>query len=67
MARPIKQGLDYFTFDVGFFDDIRIKELRGKYGKEGENLFIYLLCLIYEKGFYITLDDGYMYVLSADI
>lgn len=66
MARPIKQGLDYFTFDVGFFDDIRIKELRGKYGKEGENLFIYLLCLIYEKGFYITLDDGYMYVLSAD-
>ena len=28
MARPQKKGLDYFPFDVGFFDDWKIKELR---------------------------------------
>ncbi|MCH5210414.1 MAG: DUF4373 domain-containing protein [Oscillospiraceae bacterium] len=68
MARPQKKGLDYFPFDVGFFNDRKIRELRGKYGSDGITIYIYLLCLIYEdKGYYIKLDDGFDYVVSADL
>lgn len=68
MARPQKKGLDYFPFDVRFFDDRKIKELRGKFGPDGITLYIYLLCLIYgENGYYLKLDDGFNYVASADL
>lgn len=68
MARPLKKGLDYFPFDVGFFDDRKIKELRGKFGADGITLYIYLLCQIYnENGYYLKLDDGFNYVASADL
>lgn len=68
MARPIKKGLSYFPFDVDFFDDRKIKELKGKYGSDGITVYIYLLCLIYkENGYYIQLDDGFNYVASADL
>ena len=68
MARPQKKGMDYFSFDVGFFDDRKIKELRGKYGSDGITVYIYLLCLIYkENGYYAQIDDGFDYVASADL
>lgn len=68
MARPQKKGVDYFPFDVGFFDDRKIKELKGKYGAEGIMVYTYLLCLIYkENGYYIQLDDGFNYVASSDL
>ncbi len=68
MARPQKKGIDYFSFDVGFFDDRKIRELRGKFGSDGITVYIYLLCLIYkENGYYAELDDGFDYVASADL
>ena len=68
MARPIKAGIDYFPLDVRFFDDRKIKELRGKFGADSITLYIYLLCLIYEdNGYYLKLDDGFNYVVSADL
>lgn len=68
MARPLKSGIDYFPLDVRFFDDRKIKELRGKFGADGITLYIYLLCLIYEdNGYYLKLDDGFNYVVSADL
>lgn len=68
MARPQKRGIDYFSFDVGFFDDRKIRELRGKFGSDGITVYIYLLCLIYkENGYYAELDDGFDYVASADL
>lgn len=68
MARPLKKGLNYFPFDVDFFEDRKIKELKGKYGSDGITVYMYLLCLIYkENGYYIQLDDGFNYVASADL
>lgn len=68
MARPQKKGVDYFPFDVGFFDDRKIKELKGKFGADGIMVYTYLLCLIYkENGYYIQLDDGFNYVASSDL
>ena len=57
MARPLKNGLDYFPFDVDFFSDRRIKRLRAAYGSEGVNIYIYLLCDIYHRGYYTVYDE----------
>jgi hypothetical protein len=68
MSRQQKKGIDYFPFDVDFFSDRKIKELRGKYGADGLTLYLYLLCQIYkDEGYYLQLDDGYDYVISADL
>ena len=53
---------------MDIFSDRKIKELRGKFGADGMILYLYLLCQIYkDNGYYLTLDDGFDYVLSADL
>ena len=44
MARPIKKGLEYFPFDVGFFSDKKVKILKSRYGADGIVIYQYLLC-----------------------
>lgn len=68
MARPQKKGLDYFPFDVGFFDDWKIKELRGKFGWDAVIIYQYILCHIYkDNGYYLQFADGFKYVMAADL
>ncbi len=57
MARPAKKGLDYFPFDVGFFEDIKIKRLRLRYGTDGICLYLYLLTQIYAEGYYMKIKN----------
>lgn len=57
MARPIKDGLDYFPLDVHFFEDDRIEALSGEFGLKGELAVIKLLCAIYEKGYFVVWSD----------
>lgn len=66
--RPLKQGLDYFPFDVDFFyADKKIKVLKAKYGCDGITVFVYLLCQIYKNGYYIRLDEDYEYIISDEL
>lgn len=66
--RPLKQGLDYFPFDVDFFyTDKKIKVLKAKYGCDGITVYIYLLCQIYKNGYYIKLDEDYEYIISDEL
>lgn len=68
MARPQKRGIDYFPFDVGFFDSKPIKVLKGRYGTDGITLYLYILCEIYkENGYYLQIDDDFNYVTASDI
>ena len=68
MARPIKKGLDYFPFDVGFFSDKKIKILKSRYGADGIVIYQYLLCEIYkENGYYLIVDDDLEYIISDDL
>ena len=46
MARPIKNGLDYFPFDVQFFSDDKIVAVSVEYGLKGEISVVKLLCAI---------------------
>ena len=57
MARPIKNGLNYFPFDVDFFSDRKIKRLKARYGTGGITVYVYLICEIYRSGYYIKYND----------
>ena len=54
MARPLKQGIDYFPFDVDLMSDRKLRRPKEKYGCLATLVYIELLCLIYkDKGYYI--------------
>ena len=67
MARPQKQGLDYFPLDVDFFADKKIKILKARYGSDGILIYLYLLCEIYKNGYYIKMDEDYEYIIQEDL
>lgn len=57
MARPIKQGLDFFSFDTDFFSDRKVRRIMNACGPNSSSILICLLCNIYkDKGYYIGWD-----------
>lgn len=67
MARPRKEGLDYFPLDVDFFSNRKIKILKSQFGADGITIYLYLLCEIYKKGYYIQVDDDFFYLVADDL
>lgn len=67
MARPRKEGLDYFSFDVDFFQDAKIRVLKGDLGNDGVLTYIYLLTKIYKNGYYIDKTDEMISVTALDV
>lgn len=68
MARPIKDGADYFPFDVDFFSDRKIKALRARFGADGIALYLYILCEVYrDKGYYLEVDEDFQDNAAADL
>jgi len=64
MARPTKEGLDYFSFDVDFFDNKKVRKIMRAYGPQSALILTCLLCNIYhKKGYYTPVDED----LSFDI
>jgi len=55
--RAFKTGLDYFSFDVDFFDDEKIEFVSAKFGELGELILIKLLCRIYRNGYYMEFGE----------
>lgn len=53
MSRAHKTGLDYFSFDVDFFNDEKIEFVSAKYGNIGELIVVKLLCRIYRNGYFL--------------
>jgi len=66
MARPKKEGIEYFPFDVDFFTDDKIEPISGEFGIKGEIVAIRLLCTIYkENGYFARWDDRLKLSLSS--
>lgn len=63
MARPNKNGLDYFPFDIDMFDDEKMLAISGEFGIKGEITVIKLLCAIYRNGYFIAWNDLLKYKL----
>lgn len=53
----IKTGIDYFSFDVDFFQDDKIDFVSARFGVKGEVIAIRLLCRIYREGYFIEWND----------
>lgn len=64
MARPMKKGLDYFSFDVSFFSDIKIRKLIKYHGIQAVPIYEILLCRIYECGYYMEWDEDIPFTIS---
>ena len=67
MANRTKSGLDYFPLDVNFFSDIKCRKLLKKYGSDGITLYIYLLCRIYEDGYFIEMDEDLLFFTAESL
>lgn len=67
MARPPKQGLDYFPFDTDFFQNKKIKKLKTEYGADGITIYMYLLCEIYKNGYYIIADKDFIDAMADEL
>lgn len=68
MARPIKDGLDYFPIITDFFRQRSVRALRGRFGADGIAVYIYILCEIYGgKGYYVIIDDDFLDAAVCDL
>ena len=68
MARPYKQGIDYFPFDVDLMADRKLRKPKEKYGCLATAVYIELLCLIYkDKGYYIDYSEENREDVQLDI
>lgn len=64
MARPISKGLKYFNLEVNFFQDRKVRRLQRKCGESSPLVFIGILCIIYEEGYYIRWDEDLRFDLA---
>ena len=52
----MKKGLDYFSFDVDFFEDEKIQYVSSRFGIKGEVCAIRLLTRLYRDGYFLRWD-----------
>lgn len=64
MARPNKEGLDYFPFDTNLFQDIRIRKLIKYQSGKAVTVYALLLCIIYKDGYYMRWDKELPFIIS---
>ena len=64
MGRNKKIGLDYFPFDIDFFQDLRIRKLIKYQGGKAVTVYALLLCYIYKQGYYMRWDEELPFFVS---
>lgn len=64
MGRQVKTGLDYFPFEIKFFNDIKVRKLIKYQGGRSVVIYTCLLCNIYEKGYYMVWDNELPFLVS---
>ena len=57
MPRTVEQAFAYFPLDSNFFTNKKVKALRRAHGTVGVITYIYILCLIYQHGYYYRVND----------
>ena len=68
MARPFKQGIDYFPFDVELLSDRKLRRPKNKYGYLASVIYLALLCLIYkDKGYYLDYSEDMREDIQLDV
>lgn len=68
MARPTKQGIDYYSLDVNFLKDIKVRKIRRACGPQSIEILLCLLGNIYrENGYYIGWDEDTVFLVADEV
>lgn len=68
MARPQKDGLDYFPFDVDFMKDTKVRRIARTFGCTGTMAIVMLFTDIYRtRGYYMNWDEDTCFDLSETL
>jgi Putative replisome organiser protein C-terminus. len=68
MARPTKQGLDYFPLDVNFLKDIKVRKIKRACGPATIEILLCLLGNIYQDtGYYFGWDEESMFLVADEV
>jgi hypothetical protein len=64
LARPKKEGLDYFPLDIGLDQDDKLVVPIAKYGMQGLGVIIKIMSEIYKNGYYYPWGEREQYVFA---
>ena len=64
MARPQKEGLDYFPLDTDIAEDEKILYLEAETGLEGFAIYVKLLSTIYRNSYYMMRTETQLSIYS---
>lgn len=68
MARPRKDGLDYYPMDVNFLGDIKVKKVIRSHGIQAVAVILHLLGTVYrDNGYYVTYDDDLLFITADEL
>ena len=68
MARPRKDGLDYFPLDVNFLSDLKIKKIIRTYGAQAVAVVMSVLTMVYrDNGYFATYDDDLVFIIADEL
>lgn len=66
MARPLRDGVDYFPFDVGMLRDPKVKLIKGEFGALGVLVLLTVMSSAYEENGYFKEWSDDVCILVAD-
>ena len=66
MARPLRDGVDYFPFDVGMLRDPKVKLIKGEFGALGILVLMTVMSSAYEENGYFKEWSDDVCILVAD-
>lgn len=67
MARPTKEGLEYFPIDIGIEGDDKLVVVIGKHGTLGFGIVVRLMAEIYKNGYFYSWTEREHYTFSNRI
>lgn len=68
MARPLKKGIPYFSLDVDFLSDIKVRRILRGCGTKSIAILISLLGNIYrDEGYYLRWDDDVAFLVADEV
>lgn len=68
MARPTKQGLDYFPLDVGFLQNVKVRRIMRACGIQSIPVLISLLANTYrDEGYFLRWDSDMPFLIADEL
>ena len=67
MSRNIKDGLLFFSVDTDLFQNRKVKVLKAYFGADGITIYLYILCSIYDNGYFLGIDEDFKYIIGDEL